>query len=48
MIINLARRSEAEGREVARVIDPEKAGIDVEQVMEEIKTKGESSERRRR
>ena len=48
MVVNLARRSEAEGREVARVIDPEKAGVDVEQIMEEIKKKGETSERRRR
>ena len=48
MICHLALRSEAEGREVARILDPEKVGVDPEAVMEEIKTKGETSERRRR
>ena len=47
-ICNLARRSEAEGREVAKVLDPEKAGVDVDQVIEQIKSKGERTERRQR
>ena len=44
MVVNLARRSEAEGREVAQVIDPEEAGIDTEQVMDDIKARGERSQ----
>ena len=47
-VCNLARRSEAEGREVAKVLDPEKVGVDVDAVMELIKTKGERTERMRR
>ena len=47
-VCNLARRSEAEGREVAKVQDPEKLGVDVDAVMELIKTKGERTERMRR
>ena len=47
-ICNLSRRSEAEGREVAKVIDPEKQGVDVEQVMDLIKSRGERTERRMR
>lgn len=47
-VCNLARRSEAEGREVAKVLDPEKVGVDVDAVMELIETKGERTERMRR
>jgi putative nucleotidyltransferase with HDIG domain len=47
-VCNLARRSEAEGREVGKVLDPEKVGVDVDAVMELIKTKGERTERMRR
>ena len=35
-------------REVAKILDPDKVGIDVEELMEEIKARGERSERRRR
>ena len=47
-ICNLARRSEAEGREVTKILDPEEAGVDIEQIMSEIETKGERTERRMR
>ena len=47
-ICNLALRSQAEGREVAKVLDPEQVGIDAEQMMEETKERGERSERRMR
>ncbi len=46
-VCNLAS-SEAEGREVARILDPDKASVDVEELMEEIKNRGERTERRRR
>jgi len=45
-VCNLARRSEAEGREVSKVLNPEKVGVEV--MMELIKTKGERTERLRR
>ena len=48
LLCNLARRSQAEGREVVKVLDPEKVGVDVDRVMEDIKTKGERTERMRR
>ena len=47
-VCNLARRSEAAGREVARILDPDKVSVDVEELMEEIKIRGEHTERRRR
>ncbi len=47
-ICNLSRRSEAEGREVTKVLDPDKQGVDVEQVMTLIKDRGERTERRMR
>ena len=47
-VCNLARRSEAEGREAARILDPDKVSVDVEELMEEIKNRGERTERRRR
>lgn len=47
-VCNLSLRSEAEGREVAKVMDPEQHGIDVEEVMEDIKKREERTERRRR
>ena len=47
-ICNLSLRSEAEGREVAKVMDPEQQSLDVEEIMEQIKTRGERGERRRR
>ena len=48
LLCNLARRSQAEGREVVKVLDPEKVGVDVDRVMEDVKTKGERTERMRR
>ena len=48
LVCRLARRSEAEGREIARVLDPDKVGIDVDEMMEWIKSKGEHTERMRR
>lgn len=48
LIVNLALRSEAEGREIAKVLDPEREGIDVEQMIQEIAQRGERTERRRR
>ena len=47
-IVNLAKRSEAEGREVAKVVDPETAGVDTEEIIEAAKTRGERTERLRR
>ena len=47
-ICNLALRSQAEGREVAKVLDPEQVGVDAEQMMEETKKRGERGERRMR
>jgi hypothetical protein len=46
--VNLAKRSEAEGREVGKVVDPETAGVDPEEVIEAAKTRGERTERLRR
>jgi HD-GYP domain-containing protein (c-di-GMP phosphodiesterase class II) len=48
LVCNLALRSEAEGREVSKVLDPEKVDVDVDEVMEQIKTRGERGERMRR
>lgn len=47
-VCNLSRRSEAEGREVVKVLDPEKVDVDVDQVMDDIKNRGERTERMRR
>ncbi len=47
-IVNLARRSEAEGREIGKVVDPETAWVDPEEVIEAAKTRGERTERLRR
>ena len=48
LVLNLARRSEAEGREIATVLDPDLLEVDVEQVMSEVEQRGERTERRRR
>lgn len=48
LVCNLALCSEAEGREVSKVLDPEKVDVDVDEVMEQIKTRGEHSDRLRR
>ena len=47
-IASLARRSEAEGREIAKVLDPDKMGVDVEAIMKEVEKRGERTERRMR
>ncbi|MEE2659800.1 MAG: HD-GYP domain-containing protein [Candidatus Latescibacterota bacterium] len=48
LVVRLARRSEAEDREIATVMDPEKAGIDVEDWLDTVKERGEKTERMRR
>ena len=47
-IANLSRRSEAEGREIVRVLDPEKIHIDIEETLTQVAERGERSERRMR
>jgi putative nucleotidyltransferase with HDIG domain len=48
LIVRLALRSEAEGREIAKVLDPERESVDPEQIMHRIERHGEVVERRRR
>ena len=47
-ICNLSSRSEAQGREVTKVLDPDKQGVDVEQILSLVKNRGERTERRMR
>jgi putative nucleotidyltransferase with HDIG domain len=47
-IVNLSMRSEAEGREIAKVLDPDRAGIDIEKIMQDVERRGERTERMRR
>jgi len=47
-IVDLARRSQSDGREITRVLDPEKLDVDVEQIMADVETRGERTERMRR
>ena len=47
-IVNLSRRSEAEGREIVKVLDPDQVGLDIEKIMEDVGTRGERTERMRR
>ena len=47
-IVHLSRRSEAEGREIVKVLDPDQAGLDIEKIMEDVGSRGESTERMRR
>ena len=47
-IVNLARRSEAEGREIVKVLDPDQVGLDIEKIMEDVASRGERTERMRR
>ncbi len=47
-LVDLAIRSEGEGREIGRPLDPEKLGIDVESSLQQIAERGEHGERRRR
>ena len=48
LIMNLALRSESEGREIVRVMNPDKMEIDIEEIMSRIEERGERSERRMR
>ena len=48
LILNLAVRSEAEGREIAKVLDPNQLDVDIEKALQRIEDKGERQERRRR
>ena len=47
-IMNLNRRSEAEGREIVKVLNPEQVQVDVEELMQDIERRGERTERRMR
>ncbi|MFC1525303.1 HD-GYP domain-containing protein [Candidatus Latescibacterota bacterium] len=47
-VCNLALRSQAEGREVAKVLDPEQHGVDVDHMIDDVQKRGERSERRQR
>jgi HD-GYP domain-containing protein (c-di-GMP phosphodiesterase class II) len=47
-IVNLAIRSQADGREITRVLDPEKMKIDIEKIMADVEARGERTERMRR
>ena len=47
-IVNLAIRSQAEGREITRVLDPDKMKIDIEKIMADVEARGERTERMRR
>lgn len=48
LVVSLTKRSEAEGREILKVLDPETLDVDVEELMKEVKERGETTERRRR
>ena len=45
-IISLALRSQANGREITKVIDPDKIGIDVEKIMGDVEKRGERTDRK--
>ena len=47
-IVNMAIRSEAEGREIVKVLDPEREGVDIEDMLKEVAQRGERTERMRR
>ena len=47
-IMSLAARSQADGREIIKVIDPEKIGIDVEKIMVDVEKRGEWTDRKMR
>ena len=47
-IMSLAVRSQADGREIIKVIDPEKIGIDVEEIMVDVEKRGEWTDRKMR
>ena len=45
-IMSLAVRSQADGREITKVMDPEKIGIDVEKIMQDVEQRGERTDRK--
>lgn len=45
MLMNLARRSESADREIAKALDPDELKLDVEAIMEDVKERGETSDR---
>ena len=45
-IMSLAVRSQADGREITKVMDPEKIGIDVEKIMTDVEQRGERTDRK--
>ena len=45
-IMSLAVRSQADGREITKVMDPEKIGIDVEKIMKDVEQWGERTDRK--
>jgi len=45
-IMSLAVRSQADGREITKVMDPEKSGIDVEKIMTDVEQRGERTDRK--
>ena len=47
-IISLAVRSQADGREITKVMDPDKIGIDVEEIMADVEKRGERTDRKSR
>ena len=48
LVVDLGLRSEAEGREIAKVLDPHRLNVDVEKALQRIERKGERRDRRRR
>ena len=47
-IISLAIRSQADGRKITKVMDPDNIGIDVEEVMADVEKRGERTDRKSR
>ncbi|MDP6699811.1 MAG: HD-GYP domain-containing protein [Candidatus Latescibacteria bacterium] len=45
-VMSLAVRSQADGREITKVMDPEKSGIDVEKIMTDVEQRGERTDRK--
>ncbi len=45
-IMSLAVWSQADGREITKVMDPEKIGIDVEKIMKDVEQRGERTDRK--
>lgn len=48
LLASMIKRSEAEGREIVKVLNPEDFQVDVEEIMKEVKERGETTDRRRR